>query len=953
MHETFLSLRCKQFVKHFFIPACLVAFAITPGTPAHADTVSELTLEPGDHIAYIGNALADRKQHDGWLEAYLQAAHPEHKLVFRNLGFAGDRVADRPRAHDGFGDPDVHLSRVEASVIFAFFGYNESFDNDPGKFENELREWIEHTRDQEYDGEQSPRIVLFSPIAFEDLNDPNFPDGQAHNERLADYTEAMEKVAAEENVVFVDLFEHTQSLYASTDEPMTINGVHLTSRGNHEVARIIVQDLLGTVPEVDTAAFEQLREAVLDKNWHWHNRYRAASGNDVWGGRSNLHNNAEVLQHELEMIDVMAANRDERIWARAKGQDIEIDDSNVPEPIAVDSRFSRDVEYLDPERSVEMLNLIDDLEANVFASEKDFPIANPVQMQIDTRDRLWVASWATYPKWEPLKEMNDRLVILEDTTGDGRADKSTTFAKINNPTGFEFWNGGVIVASAPYLWFLKDTTGDDKADVRYPIMHAIDDADTHHTANNLILGPDGNIYYQRGIFHRHNVETPWGPPHSLGNEGTGLYGFNPRTHEFAFHVHNRPNPHGISFDRWGYQFITNGTGGDTYQVTPDHGGSRAKFDKRRLFDQSVRPVAGNMVVSSTHLPEEFQDNFLIFNTIGFQGVRRFRLEREENGHVNARLVENLIDSDESNFRPTDGAINSRGELFISDWHQPTVGHMQFNLRDPVRDHDHGRIYRIIDPDRELAEPVAIHGEPIEALLELLKHPMDGVRHRVRVELSARDSGQVIAAAQQWAGQFDAGSGEDALPLLEALWLHQQHNVVNRELLEIVLNSPNPHARHAAKRVATSAAWRTPSVLTKLEATAKASSANVGNEPAHAIDQNVSTIWHSQWQPTPEPLPHHLIIDMKKPQRLAGIEYTPRQDIVNGRIKDYALFVSADGSTWGEPVAEGSWPDGTAIQTVRLDKPQEARYLKLEARSSIDGQPFAAVAEIDVILAPKP
>jgi hypothetical protein len=80
---------------------------------------------------------------------------------------------------------------------------------------------------------------------------------------------------------------------------------------------------------------EELREAVLDKNMHWNNRYRARDGNDVWGGRSTLafvddQTNAEVLQHELTMLDVMTANRDERVWARAKGEDKEIDDSNVP-----------------------------------------------------------------------------------------------------------------------------------------------------------------------------------------------------------------------------------------------------------------------------------------------------------------------------------------------------------------------------------------------------------------------------------------------------------------------------------------------------------------------------------------------------------------------------------------------------------------------------------------------
>jgi mono/diheme cytochrome c family protein len=103
-------------------------------------------------------------------------------------------------------------------------------------------------------------------------------------------------------------------------------------------------------------------------------------------------------------------------------------------------------------------------------------------------------------------------------------------------------------------------------------------------------------------------------------------------------------------------------------------------------------------------------------------------------------------------------------------------------------------------DKPLQEPVAIDDQPIPALLENLKHPVDGVRHRTRVELSERESGEVIAAAGEWARQFDPKKKEDAHPLLEVLWLHQQHNIRNEELLVALLESPEPHARIAAATV---------------------------------------------------------------------------------------------------------------------------------------------------------
>jgi len=749
---------------------------------------------PGDRIAIIGGGLADRMQHDGWLESYLHAVHPDHELIIRNLGFTGDQVHHRPRAHPDFGNSDHHLNNVDANTIFAFFGYNESFDDRPEEFKAHLRVWIEHTRNQSYDGESTPAIVLFSPIAHEDLNDPNLPDGVENNFRLEAYTDAMKEIARELEVPFVDLFRESARLYKRSDKPLTINGIHLNEYGNKLIAEFIVFELYGKDPRHLTGLAESVREAVLDKNWHWFNRYRATSGNDVWGSRAELHGNRETLQHELLMLDVMTANRDRVIWSRLKGEDAVPDDSNVPPAKEVVTNFTGNTLYLGGEEAIQKMTLEEGLEVNLFASEEMFPeLINPVQMQVDSKGRIWVAAWSTYPKWEPMGEMSDRLMILEDTTGDGVADKSTTFAKIHNPTGFEFWNGGVIVVSAPDILFLKDTTGDDKADVQIRLMGAIDSADTHHTANNVIYGPDGWIYYQRGVFHLNNVETPWRK--NIESNISGLYRFNPRTFEFEFVVENIYNPHGISFGKWGNLFITDGTMGTAHQVYLD--GNR--FEKRPLLDHTVRPVPGNMVLSSSHFPEQYRDNFLIFNVIGFLGIKRYDLEID-NGRVWGTEAGDLIYSDDPNFRPTDGAIGNDGALYISDWQNAIIGHMQHNLRDPMRDKTHGRIYRITAKERPLLEPVSIHGEPIGHLLDLLKHPDNGIRHRARVELSGRETDEVINRLTQWLEQFDPERLEDAHPLLEGLWMHQQHNVVNDDLLEKLLQSPEPNARIAAERV---------------------------------------------------------------------------------------------------------------------------------------------------------
>ena len=796
--------------------AAPLAGLLLGAVPGHA----QLPLQDNDVICSIGNGLADRMQHDGWVETLVQSKSAARKLSFRNLAITGDTVTARPR-HKGFASPEEHLTHCKADVVFVFFGYNESFAGEGGlaKFKGDLGAMIDRYRGIKFNGESAPRFVLFSPIAHENLKSPNLPNGAANNVNLALYTGAIQQVAAEKQVAFVDLFATSQARYSQAKSPLTLNGVHLLPEGNRQLGEIIATALTG---EAVTASpsLEPLRQAVMDKDWHWHNRYRATDGNDIWGGRSGLkfvngQSNAEVLQHELKMLDVMTANRDPKIWAVAAGGKHEVSDANVPPPLEVVSNVdsktksseyqnAKDGEYLDGKEAIARMKIPDGYEVNLFADEKRFPeLANPVQLQVDTKGRLWAACWNTYPKWEPLKPMNDSLLIFTDSNGDGVADKTTEFAKVHNPLGFEFWNGGVIVTSQPDILFLKDTDGDDKADVRVVIFQGIDSADTHHAANNLIYGPDGAIYWQSGIFLQNSFEHPWGP--ALHSTASGMYRFDPRRYTITFHAGNSPNPHGTSFDRWGYHFANDGTGGNTFQVRPEGKG----FKMHQLVKKEVRPVPADAIVSSDNFAEDIQQDLLVLNTIGYLGIKRYELHRDgykqdgknfEQGQIWGTPTPDFFKSDDKNFRPTDAVFGEDGALYIADWQNIIIGHMQHNIRDPKRDHAHGRIYRLVNKGRPLQKKVAIDGRPIPALLENLKHPVDGVRQRTHVELSERDSGEVIAATREWIKQFDPKKAGDAHPLLEALWIHQQHNVRNLPLLEAVLASPEPHARIAAATV---------------------------------------------------------------------------------------------------------------------------------------------------------
>jgi glucose/arabinose dehydrogenase/lysophospholipase L1-like esterase len=835
--------------------------AIVAMVPAAGKTATAtFQLREQDHIGIIGNTLAERLQYDGWLETMLHARFPKHKLVVRNLGFSGDDIATRLRSKN-FGTPDEWLrgraapiggyednrldgANTKVDVIFAFFGYNESYAGQEGlsAFQQQLGEWLAHTLAQKYNGKSAPRVVLFSPIAHENLRNPDLPDGVENNRRLALYTQAMADVAKARGVTFVDLFTPSAQLYASGGTPLTIQGIHLNSEGNRRISQVIDRALFGEPPAYEPSYLEKLRQAVKDKDFYWFNRYRTTDGFATYGDRAFLTflrgnprnaspeqaaqagreavlpTNYEVLQREISVLDVMTGNRDRHIWAVAggsdvkNGKDVKVDDSDTPPFIDAQTNEPGPGPngahiFLDGEDAIKKMTIGKGLKVELFASEKQFPeLVNPVQMAFDTRGRLWVAAWKNYPHWQPKTPMDDKLLILEDTDGDGKADKCTVFAgDLNNPTGFEFYNGGVLVAQSPNLVFLKDTNGDDRYDTKEIVLHGFDTADTHHTLNSFTFDPGGALYMQEGIFHRTQVESPWGPTTRLADGG--VFRFEPRTWKLEVYIpFNFPNPHGHVFDAWGRDIVFDATGGQPYYgpsfSTKKYYPAAETKNAPRPGVVRTRPVGGAEILSSRHFPEEMQGNLIVLNVIGFRGLLNYKLT-EDGAGLKSTEVEPILQSADENFRPVDAEVGPDGALYVADWHNPLIGHMQHNLRDTSRDREHGRIYRVTYPGRPLLQPAKIAGQPIERLLALLKEPEDRVRYRAKIELSGRDTTQVMAALKVWIDGLDKEdpkSDKYEHHLLEALWVQQWHNRVDETLLKRMLRSSDPWARAAATRV---------------------------------------------------------------------------------------------------------------------------------------------------------
>ncbi|MAB78660.1 MAG: dehydrogenase [Planctomycetes bacterium] len=810
-----------------FLSACLFAVSMVPPAPQDDEGESAF-LGKGDTIALLGSALAERMQHAGWFETYLHLLAPEENFTVRNLGFAADELTVRQRTQ-GFGSPEDHLTLIGADVVLLFFGFVESFRGEEGlsDFEQDFEEYLDRLAQAKFNGQSAPRVALISPIPYAEpgLDSPpgNWKVAELveANRRLEPYRGVVEEVARKKGVLFLDAWSHMKSA-----NPSTIDGIHLDDAGNKTFGSYLARTLLGREILPRSPLEDAVRRAVLQKNLYWFNRYRATDGYNVYGGRSSLRYkddlaNYDVLQRELEVLDAMAANLDRVIWSSlSTGDPKPTGRVEVPEKIAVKTNRpgfgTEERPYLSGEKAIEKMTLPEGLQVELFADEKRFPeIANPVQMAFDTRGRLWVAAWPTYPHWEPGTAMDDRLVILEDHDGDGRADESKIFAGgLHNPTGFEFWNGGVYLAQQPDLMFLRDDNDDDRADHRERVLGAFSSGDTHHAINSFVFGPGGGLYFQEGTFHQTQLETPHGPVRS---RNACAWRFDPRTWRVERYVaYNFANPHGHVFDAWGQDFITDGTGNVNYYALPFSGHLPEPLKHQgyfSFFKQRSRPAAATEFLSSGQFPPEFQNNYLIANVIGFQGIFRYRIEDDGSG-FQADELEPLIQSSDPNFRPVDLEVGPDGALYFLDWQAPLIGHMQHHLRDPNRDHEHGRIYRIRARDRALLKSPQVSVLSTAKLIDLLKDPQDRLRSRARIELSNRPFKR--EAVQAFLANIDPEDPLRERHRLEALWLYQRNGQVSLPLLDELLNSPRHEARAAATRVVRQMRREIPIALDLLE-----------------------------------------------------------------------------------------------------------------------------------------
>ena len=841
--------------------------------PKKADLpASTLPLQfiKGERIALVGNSTAERMNLFGHFETLLHARFPEKELVFRNFGRPADEVANRQRAND-YTKLDDPLFTFNPDTFLCFFGFNESFTGPLGveKFKADYEKFIDdysqkYARD---DSKSSPRFVIISPIAFESTGDSLLPEGKKENENLKLYADAAKTVATYRKIAFVDIFTPTLKVFdEKAGSQFTINGCHVNESGDKVVGQVLDAGLFNSTNPASSniSMLETLRKAINDKSWVHLQDYRMLNGWYVYGGRRTF--DTETFPREYMKIRNMAAVRDRLVWDIAQGKKVsdKIDDSKTGELFNPPTRFGEPRQkysenqeggpkILPPDELIKSCTVPPGYEIKLFADETKFPeIAKPVQMSFDNKGRLWVSTMPSYPLWKPGDpKPSDKLVILEDTDGDGKADKSTVFYdKLHCPTGFQFYNGGVLVVDQPRILWLKDTDGDDKADVVVHVLDGWATEDTHHTVGAFEENNGGLLHMLEGVAMSTAVETPWGAFRNFGS--SGAYVVDPRTWKISHYVTpGYGNPWCYVFDQWGQGFCGDGTGANQHWDTPLSG---KQFQGRKGLNavfptEGMRPVVGSEFLVSRQFPDDVQGQFIYACVINMNGIPRWTFSEDGAGYKGTRVRHDpkdaktpfdLIKSTDKHFRPVDPQIGPDGALWFGDWANPLIGHMQYSQRDPNRDHVHGRIYRLVYKDKPLLKPVTQFGKTVPELLKQLSEYEWRTRARARNEIHSHTAAEVLPLVKEWVSKLDKTNKDYDRLCCEALWIQQSFHAVDVDLVNQVMGCKTSDAKAATTRIVADERDYLPSAFDLLKAASLNESGRTRTEALRGLSYFATT-----------------------------------------------------------------------------------------------------------------
>ncbi|MFH5886258.1 PVC-type heme-binding CxxCH protein [Halalkalibaculum sp. DA3122] len=512
----------------------------------------------------------------------------------------------------------------------------------------------------------------------------------------------------------------------------------------------------------------------------------------------------------------------DNIWAHISFDDFRFysnrpdfpDELNPEDIVILPPRDMIENAGLSGEEAAKEMELPEGFSVQLAASEPD--VIRPIAFTIDDRGRLWVAEAHTYPEKAPEGEGEDRILIFEDTTGDGKLDKRTVFIEgLNLVSGIEIGHGGVWVGAAPeFLYIPIDESGNKPAGDPKVLLDGWGYEDTHETLNSFRWGPDGWLYGTHGVFTHSKVGKPGTHEDERLKLNAGVWRYHPTRHEFEVFAYGTSNPWGIDFNKYGHPFITACViphlyhviqGGRYLRQAGEHFNDYIYDDIGHIADHvhwvgDNGPHAGNHRSGSAggghahagamfyqgaeHWPEEY-DNMLFMNNIHGYRTNADKIERKGSGYT-ATHAEDFLKTHDSWSQWLDFRYMPGGSVYAIDWYDKNQCH---SPNPAVHDKSLGRIYNI---RHELDEYVQVNLKE-KSSLELVEYQLHHnewyVRHAQRILQERGPDQQVHNALKEILNQ-----NPDITRKLRALWsLHVTHGLTDQDYIDL-LDHENEYMR---------------------------------------------------------------------------------------------------------------------------------------------------------------
>lgn len=740
-----------------YFPALLFGVVLfVTSSFATAQAEDQFELKDGDRVVFIGSEFIEQEIKYNHVEAGLLSHWPDRNITFRNLGWAGDDPSAFARGYfngskEGYPRLIEEVKQLQPTVIFLNYGSTASYHK-PEEVKVYCENYVKLIKDLT---QFTARIYLITPVPQEDSARSAWNNQQLQNFVENKLPEIQQKAGGQ----IVDIFTPLLTFMKGSETLITTDGLRYTPEGYEIAAKTLLEALKVPTPK-ESAELTQLLGFIHDKNDLYFHKYRPQNETYIRGFRK--HEQGQNAK-DINAFDPLIAKVEAQIHAVL---------THEPVPAGVGELPPKELtfEALTPEQQKAKFWIAPGLDMEIFASEP--MVTNPIHMNFDARGRLWIATSPIYPQIRPGAKPNDEIIILEDTDGDGQADKKIVFADdLLIPTAvLPDEKGGAYVANSTELIHLSDTDGDGKADTRKVVFSGFGTEDTHHILHTFCWGPDGAMYFNQSIYIHSHIETLDGVKVLWGG-GTWRYD----THTGDLEVMNVGliNPWGHSFDKWGQSFLTDGAGGEGINYGFPGAAFVTAVNVARIvpgLNPGHPKYCGLETISGTHFTNEWQERML---TCDFRANRivAFHLTPQDSSYT-SRQVADVVSCQDRAFRPVDVKLAPDGAIYVADWHNPIINHGEVDFRDPRRDDRHGRIWRLKMKEQPLAKQPDFVKATAKDEIAMLQAPSMATRIMTKKRLTldtTLSTSQKMEQVAQWVQKLDVKAPDYERLKLEAVW----------------------------------------------------------------------------------------------------------------------------------------------------------------------------------------